>query len=84
VTCEAYDSAGRMLETAGELRGLAEAVVGEDAVEDEAFRGASRVFPPKVASSSSRFTSPSYSGVVPCDWILPCLKLGHSCDGGDV
>jgi hypothetical protein len=57
-----------MLEIAGELRGLAEAVVGEDADEDDAFRGTRRVFPPKVASSSSsRLTSPSYSGVIPGD-----------------
>ena len=48
------------MDTAGELRGLIEAVVGDDAVEDEALRGTRRVLPPKVASSSSsRFTSPS-------------------------
>jgi len=51
-------SAGRILEIAGELRGLADAVVGDDAVEDEGFRGTRRVFPPSVASSSSsRFMS---------------------------
>lgn len=68
-SCEAKLSAGRILEIAGELRGLAEAVVGDEAVEDEAFRGTRRVFPPSVASSSSsRFTSPSNSGVIPGDW----------------
>lgn len=58
-----------MLDTAGELRGLIEAVVGDDAFDDGALRGTRRVFPPKVASSSSsRFTSPSYSDDMDGDW----------------
>lgn len=72
---EAKGIEGRIFETAGELRGLAEAAVGDDAAEDEGFRGTRRVFPPRVASSSSsRFTSSSYSGVIPGDWgsLLLC------------